>query len=83
MTVTPQQATDAANEAFGRHPGLRALHAKGTLLKGTFTAAPAGGATDPSGAHAGRGDPGDDQGVERRREPRRPRLRARTSAGSR
>jgi hypothetical protein len=40
MSVTPAQATDAANEAFGRHPGLRALHAKGTLLKGTFTATP-------------------------------------------
>jgi catalase len=40
MTVTPQQATDAANEAFGVHPGHRALHAKGTLLKGTFTATP-------------------------------------------
>jgi catalase len=38
MPVTPEQATDAANEAFGRHPGVRALHAKGTLLKGTFTA---------------------------------------------
>ena len=42
MTVTPQQATDAANHAFGRHSGLRALHAKGTLLKGTFTASPQG-----------------------------------------
>jgi catalase len=40
MTVTPVQATDAANYAFGRHPGYRALHAKGTLLKGTFTATP-------------------------------------------
>jgi catalase len=38
MTVTPEQATAAAHEAFGRHPGYRALHAKGTLLKGTFTA---------------------------------------------
>lgn len=38
MTVTPQDSTAAANEAFGRHPGHRALHAKGTLLKGTFTA---------------------------------------------
>jgi catalase len=35
---TPAQATDAANAAFGRHPGHRALHAKGTLLKGTFAA---------------------------------------------
>ena len=40
MAVTPEQATDAANDAFGRHPGFRALHAKGTLLKGTFTATP-------------------------------------------
>ncbi len=40
MAVTPAQAADAANAAFGRHPGHRALHAKGTLLKGTFTAAP-------------------------------------------
>ena len=38
MTVTPAQATEAANELFGRHPGHRALHAKGLLLKGTFTA---------------------------------------------
>jgi catalase len=38
VAVTPQQATEAANDAYGRHPGYRALHAKGTLLKGTFTA---------------------------------------------
>ena len=35
-----RQAIDAANAVFGRHPGYRALHAKGTLLKGTFTATP-------------------------------------------
>jgi catalase len=40
VAVTPAQAADAANEVFGRHPGHRALHAKGTLLKGTFTATP-------------------------------------------
>lgn len=40
MTVTAREAVDAANGAFGRHPGYRALHAKGTLLKGTFTATP-------------------------------------------
>lgn len=40
MTVTPQQAVDASNTVFGRHPGFRALHAKGTLCKGTFTATP-------------------------------------------
>jgi catalase len=35
-----QQAIDTVNKAFGRHPGYRALHAKGTLCKGTFTATP-------------------------------------------
>lgn len=49
MTVTPEQATDAANEAFGSHPGYRALHAKGTLLKGTFTATPAAAALTTAG----------------------------------
>ncbi len=39
MTITPAQATEAANAAFGSHPGFRALHAKGMLLRGTFTAA--------------------------------------------
>jgi catalase len=38
LTVSPQQAIDAANSAFGRHPGHRALHAKGTLCAGAFTA---------------------------------------------
>jgi catalase len=36
MTVTPADAVDAANELYGQHPGYRALHAKGILLKGTF-----------------------------------------------
>jgi catalase len=46
VTITGAQAVDAANEVFGRHPRARALHAKGTLLKGTFTAnAAAGGLT--------------------------------------
>lgn len=40
MTITPDQAVDAVNEVFGRHPGHRALHAKGTVLAGTFTATP-------------------------------------------
>jgi catalase len=40
VSATPQEAVDAANEVFGRHSGYRALHAKGTLLKGTFTATP-------------------------------------------
>jgi catalase len=42
MTITPDQSIDAANEVYGYHPGYRALHAKGTLCAGTFTATPAG-----------------------------------------
>jgi catalase len=38
VTVTPQEALDAANAAFGRHPGYRALHAKGILCQGSFRA---------------------------------------------
>ena len=38
--ITPEQALDAINERFGRHAGHRALHAKGILCTGTFTATP-------------------------------------------
>jgi catalase len=41
VSITPQQAVDAANEVFGRHPRRRAFHAKGTLCRATFTATPA------------------------------------------
>lgn len=37
MALTPEHAVDVANSVFGRHPGLRALHAKGTLCAGEFT----------------------------------------------
>lgn len=36
MTLTPEQAVDAANSVFGRHPGFRALHAKGLVCAGSF-----------------------------------------------
>lgn len=36
--LTPEQAVDAINERFGSHTGYRALHAKGTVCRGTFTA---------------------------------------------
>jgi catalase len=35
--LSPKQAVDVINQRFGSH-GARALHAKGTLLEGTFTA---------------------------------------------
>ena len=37
--LTPEQAVKTINDRYGRHPGRRALHAKGTLCSGTFTAA--------------------------------------------
>jgi catalase len=43
MTISPRDAVDTANDVFGSHPGYRALHAKGTLLKGTFSATPEAG----------------------------------------
>ncbi len=43
MSSLPEEVVDAINEISGVHPGHRAAHAKGTLLKGTFT---------PSGAAA-------------------------------
>jgi catalase len=43
MTTTAKEAVDTANAVFGRHPGYRALHAKGILLKGTFTPSPEAG----------------------------------------
>lgn len=46
VVITPKEAVDAINERYGRHAGYRALHAKGTLCRGTFTAtAEAGGLT--------------------------------------
>ena len=41
MTVEPDDAIDQINEVFGKHPGHRALHAKGAFYAGTFTATPA------------------------------------------
>jgi catalase len=38
--ITPEEMVDAIYERFGRHPGHRALHAKGTFCRGTFTATP-------------------------------------------
>ncbi len=38
--ITPEQVVDGVYERYGRHPGHRALHAKGIFCKGTFTATP-------------------------------------------
>jgi catalase len=41
--VTPDQAIDAIRGTGGAQPGHRALHAKGKLYRGTFTATPEAG----------------------------------------
>jgi catalase len=38
--ITPEEMVDGINERYGRHPGHRALHAKGTFCRGTFRATP-------------------------------------------
>lgn len=40
MRLDAEAAIDAVNARFGRHPGARALHAKGRFLAGSFTATP-------------------------------------------
>ena len=37
MDELAEQVVDAINAIAGEHPGHRAAHAKGTLLRGTFT----------------------------------------------
>lgn len=36
MALTPEQAIDVVDGVFGRHPGFRALHAKGVVMAGEF-----------------------------------------------
>jgi catalase len=38
--ITPEQAIEAFNARFGRHPGYRALHAKGSFCHATFAPTP-------------------------------------------
>ena len=44
MGSLPEQVVDAINDINGRHDGTRAVHAKGVLCAGTFTATEAGAA---------------------------------------
>jgi catalase len=48
MDELAEQVVDAINDVSGAHPGHRAAHAKGTLLRGTFTGA---GAALTTAAH--------------------------------
>ena len=40
MASLPEQIVDAIHDIAGRHAGTRAVHAKGLVCKGTFTATP-------------------------------------------
>lgn len=40
MASLAEQALDAVAGVYGRHPGYRALHAKGRIYRGRFTASP-------------------------------------------
>jgi catalase len=55
--LSPDQVVDAINRRFGRHAGTRALHARGIVCKGAFTAGP-DGARLTRAAHM-RGEPVD------------------------
>ena len=52
MDSLAEEVVDAINDISGRHEGHRAAHAKGTLLRGTFTGAGSGLTT---AAHMGDG----------------------------
>lgn len=41
--ISPEKAVDVIGALFGRHPGFRALHAKGNFYRATFTATPDAG----------------------------------------
>lgn len=47
--VEPDDAIDAINAVFGKHPGSRALHAKGAFYAGEFAATPAMAALSTAG----------------------------------
>jgi catalase len=54
MSIDPAQAVDAINSVFGRHPGYRALHAKGLVCRGSFKpSAPAAALTRAAHLHHG------------------------------
>lgn len=57
MSDLAEDAVDGLNAAYGRHPGSRAVHAKGFLCRGRFTAGPRAAALTRA-AHM-QGDPVD------------------------
>ncbi len=48
-----EQTVDALNKVWGKHPGVRANHAKGLVVEGTFTASPGAKALSKAGMFNG------------------------------
>jgi catalase len=48
-----EQLVDVMNQLFGQHPGLRAMHAKGIVVEGSFTPSGAGAALSTAGLFDG------------------------------
>ena len=60
VAQTPSTATrlvDTMNKLWGRHPGMRANHAKGVVVEGSFTPTPAAGTLSKANIFAGPGVP--------------------------
>jgi catalase len=55
--VTPEEAVASFEKRFGTHDGVRRLHAKGWLYRGTFTASPAASALTRAAAFSGESIP--------------------------
>ncbi len=50
---TATQTVDAMNKLWGKHPGMRANHAKGVVVEGTFTPSPAAASLSKADIFAG------------------------------
>jgi catalase len=57
MATLAEQAVDTLNDVFGSHPGYRAVHAKGTVCRGAFTATPEAGRLTRAAHMQGEGVP--------------------------
>ncbi len=52
--TTATQTVDAMNQLWGRHPGIRANHAKGIVVEGSFTPTPEAAALSKASLFAGK-----------------------------
>ena len=67
-----ERLVDVMNQLFGQHPGLRANHAKGVVVEGSFTPSGAGADAEQGPAFPGCPHPGHRALLGRHRPPRDP-----------